>query len=241
MSAFEDAEELVRHAERKLAEIRQQYERSLNRQRIRATLLVDIKNFFENLRSALDFSARGVFDQYGSSARAKQNVYFPYATASQSQSEFEKSGRIETCIPGLTASRPDIVKLLLDMQHFGSLGNGWLPDFMALTNENKHQKLTPQVRRETKELRVSGGGASMTLSQGASISVGSGASISVGGAMIRGGQTIDVNNPPVMDGGRSEVVSWVSFHFEHNDRPVYPFLETAHKGISDIVGALRSQ
>ena len=140
MGAFDDAEELVRHAGQKLADIQKEYERSLNKQRIRATLLVEIKNFFENLRSALDFTAHGIFDQFGSSRKANQRVYFPYSTTGQTRSEFEKTGRIEQCIPGLTASRPDIVQLLLEMQHFGSRGYDWLPDFMALTNENKHQK-----------------------------------------------------------------------------------------------------
>ena len=241
MGAFDDAEELVRHAGQKLADIQKEYERSLNKQRIRATLLVEIKNFFENLRSALDFTAHGIFDQFGSSRKANQRVYFPYSTTGQTRSEFEKTGRIEQCIPGLTASRPDIVQLLLEMQHFGSRGYDWLPDFMALTNENKHQKLTPQVRHETKELRVSGPGASISLGQGASISMGSGTSISLGGAVIRGGQTIDTNHPPVVEGGRSDVITWVSFQFEHNGRPVYPFLKLAQKGVSEIVSELGSQ
>ena len=75
MGAFDDAEELVRHAGQKLADIQKEYERSLNKQRIRATLLVEIKNFFENLRSALDFTAHGIFDQFGSSRKANQRVY----------------------------------------------------------------------------------------------------------------------------------------------------------------------
>lgn len=242
MDTFDDAKELVRHAEQKLVEIKKEYERSLHKQRIKPALLVDIKNFFENLRSALDFSAHGIFDQFGSSSNAQPKIYFPYARASQSRLEFEEAGRIEKCIPGLTASRPDIVQLLLEMQHFGSRGYDWLPDFMNLTNENKHQKLSPQVRQEAKALRVSfPGGSSMTLGQGASISIGPRASISSGGASIKGGQMIDVDHPPAMEGGRSEVITWVSFNFEHTGQPVYPFLDIAQKGVSEIVNALGSQ
>jgi len=125
----------------------------------------------------------------------------------------------------------------MDLQHFGSNGHKWLPAFMDLTNENKHQRLTPQERRESKELRISGGGASMSLGQGASISVGSGASISIGGAIIRGGQSFDVNRPPLVEGGRVDVITWISFHFD-NGEPVIPLLEAALQGVRQIVNEL---
>lgn len=239
MSAFEDAKELVKHAEKELPKIREEYERSLQAKAVNRTLLIEIKNFFENLRSALDFAAHGLFDQFGSSGKAKPKIYFPYATTGQTRAVFEKSGRIEACIPGLTVSRPDIVQALLELQHFGSMGHKWLPAFMDLTNENKHQRLTPQQRRESKELRISGGGASISMGQGASISLGSGASISIGGAVIRGGQSFDVNRPPSVEGGRVEVITWISFHFD-NGEPVVPLLEAALHGTRRIVNELSS-
>ena len=241
MGAFEDAGELVQHAEKELPKIREAYEASLHAKAVSQTLLIEIKNFFENLRSALDFAASGVFDRYGSSLKAKPKIYFPYATTSQTRAPFEQSGRIEACIPGITASRPDIFQLLLEMQHFGSRGYTWLPAFMELTNENKHQRLTPQIRKETKELRISGAGASISVGQGASISVGSGASISIGGALIQGGQSFDVNRPPRVEGGKVEVITWVSFHFDTNGQPVIPLLESAQKGVRDIVKELSSK
>lgn len=238
MSAFDDAKELIRHAEGDLAKIRQAYEASLHAKAVSGSLLVQIKNFFENIRSALDFSAGGLFERYGSSKKADPKIYFPYATANQDRATFEKSGRIEICIPGLSLSRPDLVQLLLEMQHFGSRGFAWLPIFMELTNENKHQRLTPQVRRESKELRISGGGASIGIGEGASISIGHGASISIGGAVIRGGQSFGVGNPPRVEGGRVEEITWVSFHFDSNGEPVPPFLEIALKGAREIVNEL---
>jgi hypothetical protein len=127
------------------------------------------------------------------------------------------------------------------MQHFGSRGYTWLPAFMELTNENKHQRLTPQVRKESKEPRISGGGASIGIGEGASISIGPGASISVGGAIIRGGQSFGVGNPPRVEGGTVEVITWVSFHFDSNGQPVLPFLELALKGSRDIVNKLSAK
>ncbi|MBI1889146.1 MAG: hypothetical protein HYS18_00715 [Burkholderiales bacterium] len=185
MSAFDDAKSLVAHAQGELPTIKRAYEESLTSKNISATLLVEIKNFFENLRSALDFTAHGLFDRHCAKTGKKPKIYFPYATASQSRGEFEKAGRIESCIPGLSAARPDVVETILGMQHFAEGGTfAWLPPFMELNNENKHQRLVPQVRRETKELRITGGGASISLGQGASISLGQGASISIGDAVI---------------------------------------------------------
>lgn len=240
MSAFDDARSLVQHAQDELPKIRQAYDESLAAKTIAPRLLVEIKNVCENLRSALDFAAHGVFERYWTASGKKPKIYFPYATAKQSRAEFEKSGRIETCITGLKAARSDIFNLVLEMQHFGSHGYKWLPAFMDLTNENKHQRLVPQVRKEVKELRISGGGAAISVGPGASISVGRGASISVGGAVVRGGQTFDANNPPHVQGGRVEVITWVSFHFETNGEPALPFLERAVKGVAKIVEDLSS-
>jgi len=238
MSAFDDARELLNHADGDFATIREAYDASLHAKEVSGNLRVRIKNFVENLRSALDFSARGLFDKYGSSPKGKPKIYFPYAAANQDRATFEKSGRVEACIPGLNASRPDIVKSLLEMQHFGSHGYSWLPDFMDLTNENKHERLTPQIRKESKELRISGGGAAIGLGEGASISLGPGASISIGGAVIRGGQTFGVGRPPRVEGGIVETITWVSFNFDSNGRPVLPLLETALKGCRQVVTEL---
>ena len=123
MSTFDDANELIRHAEGVFAKIREAYETSLHAKTVSAPLRVEIKNFVENLRSALDFAARGLFDRYGSAKRPNPKIYFPYASISQNRAAFEKIGRIEVCIPGLNASRPDIVQSLLEMQHFGSHGD----------------------------------------------------------------------------------------------------------------------
>ena len=239
MAAFDDAKALLLHAAAELPKIRKAYDDSLHSKTINSVLLVEIKNFVENLRSSLDFAAHGLHDRNCGGATGKSKIYFPYAIATQSRSDFANSGRINACIPGLPAARPDIEAALLEMQHFGTKGYKWLPSFMDLTNENKHQRLTPQVRKESKELRISGpGGAGIALGPGAGISLGKGASISIGGAHIPGGQTFDANNPPVVHGGRVEIITWVSFHFDSNNQQVLPFIETAFAGVSDIVNTL---
>jgi len=131
--------------------------------------------------------------------------------------------------------------VLIEMQHFGSHGYTWLPAFMKLTNENKHQRLTPQIRKEKKELRISSGGAAMSIGQGASISIGHDATVSIGEATIHGGQSFDVNRPPRVEGGKVEVITWVSFHFDSNDQPVVPLLQAAIKGVREMVAELSTK
>ncbi len=241
VSGFEDAKVLIQHATAHLGRIRQAYEESLREKHIKPTLLVEIKNLMENLRSALDFSAQALHAKYGSTAASRPKVYFPYALDGQSAADFRKTKRVEACIPGLAANRPDIVSTLESFQAFADPKNAWLPRFMELNNANKHQSLTPQERRESKTLTIKAGGAAMTLGSGASISVAPGASIVVGGkAIIPGGQTFSADRPPVARGqGSGEVTTWVSFHFTATDEPVVPFLEAALQGTERIVTVLQ--
>ena len=239
MDYFEDARDLSAHAREILPEIESSYEVSLGEQEIKPELRIRVKNFMENLRSALEYAAHGLFHQYGVSPRKDVKVYFPYAQSTSSLADFRRRKRIDNCIPGLTQSRPDIALKIESYQHFADPRNDWLPIFMELNNENKHQRLIPQTKRETKQLKLSSGGASVSIGQGASISIGPGASMRVGGMLIPGGQRIDVDNPPLTVGvGKKEVITWVSFHFSTNDAPVMPLLKQALEGVTKIVDEL---
>lgn len=242
MGHFEDAAELVNHAKQTLPKIKQAYDESLHEQTVKPVLLIEIKNLMENLRSALDFSAYGLFDVYGSSATSNPRIYFPYATLNQTQAQFQSANRIEKSIRGITALRPDIVARIEAYQHYSDPSNRWLPLFMALINENKHQHLTPQTRHEKRGLRIESGGAAIELGPGASIDIGSGASISIGNVQIPGGQQISGKNPAQIFGsGQQTVIVWVSFTFDSNGEEVLPFLETAVNKIDTIVTELAAQ
>jgi hypothetical protein len=237
MAHFDDAKELVHHATDTLHRIEKAYSESLGERTIKPKLLIEIKNFMENLRSALDFSAHGLFKKYGVSAKSSPKIYFPYVTLSENKTDFLK--KVDSCIPGMSANRPDIVAKLESYQHFSNPANKWLPIFMELNNENKHQKLTPQERKETKELRISSGGVSMSVGDGASISIGQGASIQMGDLIIPGGQSFDARKPAkIIGAGKQEVITWVSFNFSSNNVPVVPMLKDSLSGISAIVNEL---
>jgi hypothetical protein len=241
MSYFDDAKDLMKHAREELLKIKMAYDESLHEQSVKRTLLIEIKNLMENLRSALDFTAHGLFDKHGHSPRSNPKVYFPYASLAQTQAGFRASNRIDACIPGISFSRPDIVAKLESYQHYTNADNRWLPLFMDLNNENKHERLTPQTREEACQLKLESGGTAISLGPGASISMGPGTSIRMGGMMIHGGQQISGDHPARFSGhGKQTVTVWVSFKFETNGEPVLPFLTNAVEKTQQIVSELES-
>jgi len=239
MSYFDDAKYLVEFCKPTLEKIKKEYTDSLHERAIKKSLLIEIKNFMENLRSALDFTSHGLYEKYGDHARNGDKVYFPYAWEGLDNAGFNSKNLIDNKIPGLPANRPDIASKIESYQHFASTNNLWLPKFMDLNNENKHQQLTPQIRKETKQLDISSGGARFSLGEDASIILGAGASIQIGGVTIPGEQTFDVNNPAKIFGsGKQEIITWVSFHFTTNDEPVLLLLTNALTGIDKIISEL---
>lgn len=238
MSHFEDAHELVVYSRESLDRIEKVYNESLDQKTIKPSLLIEIKNLMENLRSALDYAARGLFDRYGNSTKKNPRIYFPYATDSQDLAAFRSSNRIEMSIPGLTVGSPSAAAKLLSFQHFSGPEWAWLPKFMRLNNDNKHQQLTPQTRTEYKERRLSSGGASISLGPGTSISMGPGTSIQIGDMFIPGGQDFGPGQPARAIGGKQEVITWVSFQFSSNGEPVLGFLRQALEGVSRMVNEL---
>lgn len=234
MKQFNDAVELVEHCKLILKKIEDAYDQSLNDKEIKTTLLIEIKNFMENLRSALDYTARGIFIKYGNCSNPAPNIYFPYARKTLNKAEFRNIRIVEKAIPGITSSRPDIVTKIESYQHFESPRNNWLPIFMELNNENKHQHLTPQEKKEKKKLKLSSNGRTMTLS--GKMSMSKGAQMKMGNMIIPGGQTFDANNPPNFTGeGTTEIVTWTSFHFITNSQPVFPFLKLCIAGTETII------
>jgi len=239
MSWFDDAKHLISESKDTFQEIENAYQESLNSKRIDHKLLIRIKNFMENLRSALDFTAHGIFNKYGDQSKKDQNIYFPYAWEGLDLNGFRSKNRIEKCIPGLNNTRPDAVAKIESYQHFSDANNSWLPKFMELNNENKHQRLTPQTRKETKELRISSGNVGIRLSGGALIKISGNAQIRMGNAIIGGNQTISPDSPATIFGpAEQEVITWVSFHFTDTNEPVVPLLKKSLDGIESIVDEL---
>lgn len=121
MGYSEDVTQLILYAKEQFPQIKDAYNASLHAKIINPKLLIEIKNLMENLRSALDFTAHGLFEKYGTSKTSKPRIYFPYASTNQTEEQFQKSKRIDICIPGLSKNRPDIVTKILSYQHFADV------------------------------------------------------------------------------------------------------------------------
>ena len=237
MNYKDDSISLIEDAKNTLLEIKNSYAESLHEKEVKSKLLIKIKNFMENLRSALDFSSHYLFDKYGSSTVSNPKIYFPYAWGELDLAEFRRRNLIENKIPGLSSNRPDIAIAIEDFQHFSDEKNSWLPKFMDLNNENKHQRLTPQTRTEDKELNIKfdNGLTAISLSGGSIIHLAEGSTMEIGDSIIRGGQTFSAENPPIIENGNTQIITWVSFEFTDLNEPVLPFLEKALNGCEKIV------
>ena len=92
MSKFNDAKRLVSYCEVNLEKIRKQHQICLLEQEIKPDFLIKIKNYMENLRSALDYCASELFVKYGvckKSNSKKVNIYFPYARITDSREKYQ--------------------------------------------------------------------------------------------------------------------------------------------------------
>ena len=107
MSSIDDAMDLIRDSRNKLELIKAGCTRSLKARTIEKQLIIDIKHCLENLRSALDYSARDLFVRFGNSSTANPKLYFPYTSK---RKDFKK--RVDKCIPGLSSARHDLVQML---------------------------------------------------------------------------------------------------------------------------------
>lgn len=236
---FEMASTLVTEARKQTENLSASYEASLKEKRVSIELQIGIKNVLENLRSALDYCANELYCRYGSGA-SSEKVYFPIAGPGYREARFKSL--VGTKIPGLLQKRPDLLPVLSSFQEFSGAGNAWLPELATLCNDNKHDQLTPQERRETTELRISSKGASMSLGAGAALTLGTGATIRMGDALIPGNQRIKPGDTPrVLGQAEVENITWVSFTFTTTGKPVLPFLRQAAAGVATIVTELAAR
>lgn len=150
MNSFDEAKGLIKYATTLFYKINCSYQKSIEDQEIDVSLKIEIKNFMENIRSALDYVATALHTEYGS--HSNKNIYFPYAMNTDSETDFR--GKINNKMPGVLNSRPDIINKICEYQYFASSKNYWMPLFMELNNKNKHNKLSDQYKLVEKRLDI---------------------------------------------------------------------------------------
>ena len=180
---MEDLAALLAEVDEQMGTVRRLYADSLRTETVFPGLQPKIKNVLENQRSALEYLASAIVDRFGKSTGRS---YYPIVSEpALFDARFAKNMR------GVAAARPDIRDAIEARQPYRQ-GYEWLGHLATLTNENKHQKLSPQQRVETRELRpgpggagvIGGPGASIRMTGNASIRMTGNASISFGGGPV---------------------------------------------------------
>src|SRR5690349_18283208 len=97
-----DIDALIARSERDFAAIRTAYDQALHEQAISAELRIDIKNLFENLRSALDYLAKDIREKHCPTANQKARFYFPILP---DVAQYQK--QMDVWFPGLRTTCPD--------------------------------------------------------------------------------------------------------------------------------------
>ncbi len=218
MKRFEDIDILLSEAEKQLQEISQLYQASLKSENINPRIGVLIKNFFENVRSPLDYLAKEICETLLSFSG---ETGFPIF--SETKGRFENF--IKRKLPDLKARHSALYKELEKAQKYNRNGLRFLPLLAGLVNENKHDQLTHQKKIEQKTLEISfPGGASIQMGHSGSIS--GGGTISSGGAWFSpAGGVISPDRPVTVGQGIQQQISkWVSFQFQTINREVMEVL-----------------
>lgn len=135
------AEALIMKAKRRRSEIGDHgdpYEEALLTGIVSLELKIVVKEIFDHLRSALDYCAREVYEQF-SIKNLPKSIYFPIVAKNFKKSDFKS--RVGKLMPSVLDVRPDLLSILESFQPFASSNNDWLADFASLCNENKHEQL----------------------------------------------------------------------------------------------------
>jgi hypothetical protein len=233
MTTFEDCESLVERSKELLKEINYYYDNSITEAQITKKLLICIKNFCENLHSALDYLAFEIYSKYCKKANKNVKIYFPYANKSTLQNQFEK--QLKKKFVGLKENNLDIYNYFISIQHFTNKDSDWLEKIISLNNKNKHQRLMPQIIKKHVKLKISSGVTSISMLGASKIVIEDGASVKIGNIQINGKKILSSDSVPNIPSGHVEMKKWESIHFEYNDEEVMPLLQKSLNGTAKII------
>ncbi|MBA4317160.1 MAG: hypothetical protein C0412_02055 [Flavobacterium sp.] len=224
MKRAKSIEALLKKSSSDYENLKREYELSLNEKHVSEELKVAIKNIFENLRSCLDYLAHDIFETHCSSAKEPDRLYFPIRVTSN---EFIQT--VTKDYPNLQSNSKSVYDIIEAIQPFHDL---WLGQFNKLNNENKHQNLVEQTRKESRQVTVSSGGGS--VSWGSGVTFGSG--VNVMRVPIDPRTQMPIPNTIT----KTEVITWVDFRFSEIGQSVLPFIELSLKNVDKLFQDLKS-
>lgn len=190
-------------------EIEKLYNLSLNKREIDPSLQVKIKSYLEHARSILDYCAQ---DIAGALEIKSEKIYFPIVESHKNLNSFE--GFIGRHLPGLKAKDKALFDNLEKIQPYHQ-DYDWLGHLVVITNENKHDCLTPQGKHEIPSLTLESNAAVIQISGDSSIALGEGCMVQLGNAKIQGNQVISAFSSQIISDPQIKVKRqiWVDFKF----------------------------
>lgn len=218
-SKFNDIDAVLSKAKCLIDKIEDEYKKSLTSQSVSDELLVDIKDYLGNLRSSLDY-LRGKVSKHN----------FPIC---KTEKEFDNA---------TTDLNKDLKNAIKKWQPFE--GNEWVSFFSVLNNKSKHLTLIPQIRKENKTMTAKTKNVSVTMpidDPNFSIHQGENCKVFVGGVPVK---FTNQEIVPLAPGLQTEITTWVSFEFNHEDLPngisALPFLKQCFEKITQAISEIES-
>lgn len=169
MNRKESANALLSQLVDEYPEIEKLYKESLEKKEIDEKLRIKVKHYLEDARSALDYVAHDIAASIQLPESVK--VHFPVVGKTDNNQSFE--GGVGRNLNGLKSDNPILYAFLESIQPYHQ-GYGWLGDFCSVTNDIKHQDLTPQIRHETEYVSSTHSGGGMVAWNPAAVKFGSG-------------------------------------------------------------------
>lgn len=163
-----DIDALISNIQTEYKNIENLYNFSLHDKEINPDLKIKIKNYLENTRSVLDYCAHDIADSLSINA---EKIYFPIIEKDKNKTAFE--GMVGRNLSGLQSKNFSVFNYLESIQPYQS-NYSWLGDFVEVTNDNKHQNLTPQTRTESQRIKSEHTGGGMVSWDPSAVRFGSG-------------------------------------------------------------------
>jgi hypothetical protein len=217
-SKFNDIEAVMNKANQMLPNIEREYFKCLKEENIPDSLLVDIKDYLGNLRSALDYIWHKI--------SSVSDGYFPIAN---SEADF---------LAKTQKNNSQYSEILQKYQDYDQ--NSWIRYFSLFRNKNTHVTLIPQKRIETQRVISTHVGKGSVSWDPGSVRFGSG--VFINGAPVNLATQMPIPTPETSV--KKEI--WVDFVFDgssvSSDFPAgvsaLPFLKESLKNVSQIITEL---
>ena len=231
-SRYEDAKEVLADAERQIAELSVIYAKAISDEELLVASKTHIKGAVESVRSALEYTSQDIWRSY---TTKKNSVYFPYG---KDEAAFLVS--VKKNLPALKVQAPLLFDLVESIQPFIT-GESWLNELCAVSNFNKHNGLSGQLRKNSPGNRVEFGFGGIVIENCENVTI---LDSSVDGVPIGKNGAVKFSSSSSTSHIREQLnealpfsreFDWVEFHIDITGSDALVLLKKAHFEVSDFV------